>query len=200
MASQRRILEIYIQAIHVFETGDRKQPEAQNALLALLNYPVPGRAEVMATTGLLDGLTDNKTLQFHPPRLLLKEYVHGPTDILFTITDRDDRNRVVSFFRRLGSAIVGSAGEAAMHLVPGLLRAAFQEAVVSGKLTVSDKVDEKIEVVAVGILPIPDPDAIAGTVTVDLTAPRELKRRSKPPIKPGGSNGQLDLRVEVREP
>jgi hypothetical protein len=200
MPSQRRILEVYLESIQVLETGDRKQPEAQNTLLGLLNYPLPGRAEVMATSGLLDGLEDGKPLRFTPPRLFLKEFVQGPTELLFTVTDRDDRNRVVSFFRRLGSAVVGSAGEVAQHLVPGLLRAAFQEAVVTGRLAVSDRTEEKIEVVATGFLPIPDPDRLPGQITVALVAPRELKRRQDAPIAARGANGELALRIEVREP
>lgn len=200
MPTQRRILEIHLDSIQVLESGDRKQPEAQNTLLALLSYPLPGRAEVMATTGLLDGLEDGRTLRFEPPRLFLKEFVQGPTELLFTLTDRDDRNRVVAFFRKLGSAVVGSAGEIAMHLVPGLLRAAFQEAVVSGRLAVSDRAEGRVEVVATGFLPVPDPDALPKSVTVPLVAPRKLERRGAAPIPPRGANGQLVLRIEVREP
>jgi hypothetical protein len=200
MASSRRILEIFIKSINVYETGDKKVPEAQNTVLALLNYPMPGRAEVMATTGLIPGMTDNKTLRFNPPRLFLKEYVLGPTDLLITVTDRDDKNRVVSLLRRLTSAFVGGVGDIVEPVVPGVLRAAFQEAVVSGKLAISDHSEDKIEVVAVGSLVIPDPEKVEKHYTINLTAPHELKRRSKPPIKRGASNGQIDLIIHVKEP
>jgi hypothetical protein len=200
MASSRRILEIFIKSIHINETGDRKVPEAQNAVLALLNYPMPGRAEVMATTGLIPDVKDNKTRRFQPPRLFLKEYVMGPTDIVFTVTDRDDKNRVVGLLRRLASVFMGSVGEIVEPVVPGVLRAAFQEAVVSGKLAIGDRSEDKIEVVGIGSLVIKDPDDMERQVTVDLTAPSELKRRGKPPIKRGSSNGRLDLIINVKEP
>ena len=200
MASARRILEIFIKSINVYETGDKKVPEAQNTVLALLNYPMPGKAEVMATTGLLSGMTDNKTQRFNPPRLLLKEYVLGPTDLLITVTDRDDKNRVVALLRRLTSAFMGGVGEIVEPVVPGVLRAAFSEAVVSGKLAIGDRTEDKIEVVAVGSLVIKDPDDLERQQTINLTAPYELKRRGKPTIKRGASNGQIELIVNVREP
>ena len=53
MAVPRRILTVLVRSMTVFETGDRKVPEAQNSLNALLVYPVPGQAEVFATTGLV---------------------------------------------------------------------------------------------------------------------------------------------------
>ena len=198
MASPRLILEVYIQSIHVVETGDRKTDEAQNALLALLNYPLPGKAEVLATTGILDGLYDDEPLEFDPPKLFIKEYVLGATDLLFTVTDRDDRNRVVSFLRRLGSAFVGSAGEVVETLVPGVLRAAFQEAVVSGKLAISDRAHEKVEVVATGELVLHELEEGETEYTVELFAPQLLSRREKPPIAAGEPNGQLELLVQVR--
>jgi hypothetical protein len=199
MPNKRRILEIYIKAINIYETGDRKVPEAQNSVLALLTYPRPGKAEVMATTGLIPGLTDNKRLRFNPPMLLLKEFVQGPTELMITITDRDDKNQLVSFLRRLGSAFAASGSDVVEPIVPGLLRSAFRESVASGRLAIGDRNEDKIEVVAVGSLVLSDWNELKGTTTLDLTAPHELKRRGKPPIKKGSSNGQIDLVLEVRE-
>jgi hypothetical protein len=200
VASSRRILEIYIRSMNIYETGDRKVPEAQNAVMALLNYPRPGKAEVMVTTGHIPGLSDSKTLRFSPPKLLLKEFVQGPTDLLLTVTDRDDKNRLVALLRRLSSTFLGSAGEVAEAVVPGVLRAAFQEAVASGRLAIGERTEDKVEVVGVGALPLPDLDKVSKNNTVDLTAPIELKRRGKPPIKRGASNGQIDLIILVKEP
>jgi hypothetical protein len=67
-------------------------------------------------------------------------------------------------------------------------------------LAIGDRSEDKIEVVAVGSLVIPDPDTLQQNHTVDLTAPHELKRRGKPPIKRGASNGQIDLVIDVKEP
>jgi hypothetical protein len=200
MAGSRRILEVYVKSLTVHETGDRKVPEAQNALVGLLIYPVPGRPEVLATTGLIPDLQDGVPLRFEPPRLLLKEYVQGPTGLLLTLTDRDDRNAVVAFLRRLASVFTGSAGQAVEHMVPGLLRSAFQEAVASGRLVIGAQAEEKLEVVGVGSLPILDPEATSGARAVPLVAPRELKRVGRPPIARGDSNGQVELDLVVREP
>jgi len=200
VASSRRILEIYIRSMNIYETGDRKVPEAQNAVMVLLNYPRPGKPEVMATTGHIPGLHDSKTLRFNPPKLLLKEFVQGPTDLLITVTDRDDKNRLVALLRRLSSSFAASAGEVAEAVVPGVLRAAFQEAVASGRLAIGERTEDKVEVVGVGTLPLVDLDKVEKNNTVNLTAPTELKRRGKPPIKRGASNGQIDLIVLVKEP
>jgi hypothetical protein len=200
MAGTRRILEIYVRTLQVEETGDRKHPAAQNALLALLLYPLPGKAEVLATTGLLPGLIDGQPLHFEPPRILLKEFVQGPTDLLLTLTDRDDRNRLVTILRRMGSALVGSAGDVAERWVPGLLRTAFQEAVASGRLAIGSQNEDKIEVVGVGALAIREPENAAGRYSVTLTTPVELGRAHATPIAAGDPNGRVDLEIVVREP
>lgn len=200
MAGARRILEIYLHSLVLRETGDRKVPEAQNSLVGLLLYPLPGRSEVLATTGLIPGLRDGEPLAFDPPRLFLKEYVQGPTDLLLTVTDRDDRNAVVSFLRRLGSAFLGSAGEAAEHFVPGLLRAAFQEAMASGRLAIGSQIEDKLQVVGIGSLPMRTPEVVAGRHVVGLSSPRELQRGGQTVVPRGGANGQVELELVVREP
>lgn len=199
MPNERRILEIYIKGMNIYETGDRKVPEAQNSVMALLTYPRPGKPEIMATTGLIPGVTDNKRIRFNPPMLLLKEIVQGPTELMIAVTDRDDKNRLVSFLRRLGSAFVAGGSEIVEPIVPGLLRSAFRESVASGRLAIGERNEDKLEVVAVGSMMLSDWKELKGTTTLDLTAPHELKRRGKPPIKKGSSNGQIDLVFEVRE-
>ena len=42
MPVPRRILTVLVRSLTILETGDRKVPEAQNSLNALLLYPVPG--------------------------------------------------------------------------------------------------------------------------------------------------------------
>jgi hypothetical protein len=200
MAGTRRILEVYVRTLQVKETGDRKQPAAQNALLALLLYPVPGRSEVLATTGLLPGLIDGEPLHFEPPRILLKEFVQGPTDLMLTLTDRDDRNRLVTLLRQMGSAFVGSAGDVAERWMPGLLRTAFQEAVASGRFAIGSRAEEKIEVVGVGALALREPENAAGRYSVTLTTPVELGRTYAAPLAAGEPNGRVDLEIVVREP
>ena len=66
MSVPRRILTVLIRSITILETGDRKVPEAQNSLNALLIYPVPGTPEVFATSGLI-GIEDGKLTRFSPP-------------------------------------------------------------------------------------------------------------------------------------
>ena len=200
MAVPRRILEIYVRTLEVEETGDRKHPSAQNALLALLVYPVPGKAEVLATTGLLPGLVDGQPLHFEPPRILLKEIVQGPTDLLLTLTDRDDRNRLVTLFRKMGSALVGSAGDVAERWVPGLMRTAFQEAVASGRFAIGSQGEDKIHVVGVGALALREPENATGRYSVTFTTPTELARSHAAPIAAGEPNGRVDLEIVVREP
>lgn len=199
MAVPRRILTIYIRSITIFETGDRKIPTAQNAVNALLLYPRPGEPEVFATTGLVPGIEDDKHVRFHPPLLLLKETVQGPTDLHVVVTDRDDRNALVSFLRRSAGTIFSTAGTQVAGQVPGLLRAAFREAAASGQLAIGGAKEDKIEVVAVGTLPVRDFEKVKGNVTVDLVAPRELKRTSKPNIPRNAPNGSLDLEIHWDE-
>ncbi len=195
MAVPRRTLTVLIRAVTIFETGDRKVPAAQNTINALLVYPLPGVPEVFATTGLVAGIEDDKHVRFNPPLLLLKESVQGPTDLQVVITDRDDRNGLVSFLRRLGGSVAGAAGQTLGGDLPGLLRAAFKEAMASGQLAIGGAKEDKLEVVATGVLLMRDAEKVKGNVTIDLVAPRELRRVSKPNIKKGGSNGSIDLEV-----
>jgi hypothetical protein len=200
MPGSRRILEVYVKSLTVLETGDRKVAEAQNALVGLLIYPTPGHPEVLATTGLIPDLHDGEPLRFDPPRLFLKEFVQGPTGLLLTLTDRDDRNALVSFLRGLAALLAGSAGQALRSSVPGLLRSAFQEAVASGRLVIGPGTDEKLQVVGVGSLPLLDPEQAAGVHTVALVAPTHLPRAGRPPIARGETNGRVELEIMVREP
>jgi len=105
MSVPRRILTVLVRSITLFETGDRKVPAAQNTINGLLIYPVPGQAEVFSTTGLVAGIEDDKHVRFNPPIILFKEMVQGPTDLQVVITDRDDRNSLVSFLRRLAGSV-----------------------------------------------------------------------------------------------
>lgn len=193
MAVPRRILTILVRSITIFETGDRKVPAAQNAINALLVYPTPGQPEVFATTGLIPGIEDDKHVRFNPPLLLLKEVIQGPTDLHVVVTDRDDRNSLVSFLRRMASAAIGGAGVQLSSNMPGILRAAFREAAASGQLAIGGAKEDKLEVIAVGTLPVRDADKVKGNVTIDLVAPRELRRVGKPNIRRGAPNGSIDL-------
>ena len=195
MSVPRHILTVLIRSVTLLETGDRKVPEAQNSLNALLVYPTPGQAEVFATTGLIPGVEDGKLTRFTPGMILFKEVVQGPTDLQVVITDRDDRNSLVSFLRRLAGTVSGSAGAVLSSELPGVLRAAFREAVASGQLAIGGSKEDKLEVVAAGVLPLRDAEKVKGNVTIDLFAPRELRRIGKPNIKKGGPNGSLDLEI-----
>jgi hypothetical protein len=195
MSVPRRILTVLIRSITLFETGDRKVPAAQNTINGLLIYPVPGQAEVFATTGLVAGIEDDKHVRFNPPMLLLKELIQGPTDLQVVVTDRDDRNSLVSFLRRLAGSVTGAAGMQLGGDMPGLLRAAFKEAAASGQLAIGGAKEDKLEVVAHGTLLMRDAEKVKGNVTIDLVAPRELRRVGKPNIKKGAPNGSLDLEI-----
>ena len=195
MSVPRHILTVLIRSVTLLETGDRKVPEAQNSLNALLIYPTPGQAEVFATTGLIPGVEDGKLTRFTPGMILLKEVVQGPTDLQVVITDRDDRNSLVSFLRRLAGTVSGSAGAILSSELPGVLRTAFREAVASGQLAIGGSKEDKLEVVAAGSLALRDAEKVKGPVTIDLFAPRELRRIGKPNIKKGGPNGSLDLEI-----
>jgi hypothetical protein len=195
MAVSRHILTVLIRSITIFETGDRKVPAAQNSVNALLIYPTPGQPEAFATTGLVAGIEDDKHVRFNPPLLLLKEFVQGPTDMHVVVTDRDDRNGLVSFLRRLAGSAVGGAGVQLSGDMPGILRAAFKEAVASGQLAIGGAKEDKLEVIAVGTLALRDSEKVKGMVTLDLVAPRELKRADKPPIKRNAPNGSIDLEI-----
>ncbi|MEP7027205.1 MAG: hypothetical protein ABI960_01295 [Candidatus Eisenbacteria bacterium] len=195
MAVPRRILTVLIRSITIFETGDRKVPQAQNSVNALLVCPAPGRAEVFATTGLIAGIEDGKLARFSPGLILLKEVVQGPTDLQLVVTDRDDRNGLVSFLRRVAGTVSGSAGAMLSSELPGVLRAAFREAVASGQLAIGGSKEDKLEVVATGVLPLRDAEKAKGNVTLDLFAPRELLRAGKPNIKKGAPNGSIDLEI-----
>ena len=120
MPVPRRILTVLIRSITIFETGDRKVPQAQNSVNALLVYPAPGRAEVFATTGLIAGVEDGKLARFSPALILFKEFVQGPTDLQVVVTDRDDRNGLVSFLRRVAGTVSGSAGAMLSSELPGV--------------------------------------------------------------------------------
>ena len=195
MSVPRRILTVLVRSLTILETGDRKVPEAQNSLNALLLYPVPGTPEVFATTGLIAGVEDGKLTRFSPPTLLLKEMVQGPTDIQFVVTDRDDRNGLVTFLRRIAGTVGGSAGVLLSSELPGVLRAAFREAVASGQMAIGGSKEDKLEVVATGVLNLRDAEKVKGPVTIDLFAPRELKRIGKPNIQKNAPNGSLDLEI-----
>jgi hypothetical protein len=195
MSVPRRILTVLIRSITVFETGDRKVPAAQNTINGLLVYPRPGQAEVFATTGLVAGIEDDKHVRFNPPMLFLKELVQGPTDLQVVVTDRDDRSGLVSFLRRLAGSVTGAAGQQIGGDIPGLLRAAFKEAAASGQLAIGGAKEDKLEVVAHGTLLMRDAEKVKGNVTIDLIAPRELRRASKPTIKKGEPNGSIDLEI-----
>ena len=195
MSVPRRILTVLIRSITLFETGDRKVPAAQNTINGLLVYPLPGQAEVFATTGLVAGIEDDKHVRFNPPMLFLKELVQGPTDLQVVVTDRDDRNGLVSFLRRIAASVTGAAGQQIGGAMPGLLRAAFKEAAASGQLAIGGAKEDKLEVVAHGTLLMRDAEKVKGNVTIDLIAPRELRRVSKPTIKKGEPNGSIDLEI-----
>jgi hypothetical protein len=199
MAVPRRVLTVYIRSITIFETGDRKVPAAQNTVNALLLYPTPGQPEVFATTGLVPGIEDDKHVRFNPPLILLKESVQGPTDLQIVVTDRDDRNGLVTFLRRVAGTVFSSAGVQLAGQMPGILRAAFREAAASGQLAIGGSKEDKLEVIAVGTLPVRDPEKVKGNVTVDLVAPRELKRTSKPAIPRNAPNGSIDLEIHWDE-
>jgi len=195
MAVPRRILTVLIRSITIFETGDRKVPAAQNSINALLVYPTPGQAEVFATTGLVAGIEDDKHVRFNPPMILLKEFVQGPTDLHVVVTDRDDRNGLVSFLRRFAGSVAGAAGIQLASDMPGILRAAFKEAAAGGSLAIGGAKEDKLEVIAVGTMPVRDADKVKGNVTMDLVAPRELKRTDKPSIRRNSPNGSIDLEL-----
>ena len=195
MSVPRHILTVLIRSVTLLETGDRKVPEAQNSLNALLIYPTPGQAEVFATTGLIPGVEDGKLTRFTPGMILLKEVVQGPTDLQVVITDRDDRNSLVSFLRRLAGTVSGSAGAILSSELPGVLRTAFREAAASGQLAIGGSKEDKLEVVAAGSLALRDAEKVKGPVTIDLFAPRELRRIGQPNIKRGAPNGSLDLEI-----
>jgi hypothetical protein len=195
MAVPRRILTVLVRSITIFETGDRKVPAAQNSINALLVYPTPGQAEAFATTGLVAGIEDDKHVRFNPPLLLLKEVVQGSTDLHVVVTDRDDRNSLVSFLRRIAGSVVGGVGAQVSSDVPGVLRAAFKEAAASGQLAIGGAKEDKLEVIAVGMLPVRDAEKVKGHVTIDLLAPRELRRVGKPNIARNSPNGSIDLEI-----
>ena len=195
MSVPRRILTVLVRSLTVLETGDRKVPEAQNSLNALLLYPVPGTPEVFATSGLIAGVEDAKLTRFSPPMILFKEAVQGPTDIQFVVTDRDDKNGLVTFLRRIAGTVGGSAGAVLSSELPGILRTAFREAVASGQLAIGGSKEDKLEVVATGTLNLRDAEKVKGPVSIDLFAPRELKRVGKPVIKKNSPNGSLDLEI-----
>ena len=195
MPVPRRTLTVLVRSLTILETGDRKVPEAQNSLNALLIYPVPGTPEVFATTGLIAGIEDGKLTRFTPGLLLFKEMVQGPTDIQFVVTDRDDKNGLVSFLRRIAGTVSGSAGAMLSSQLPGVLRAAFREAVASGQLAIGGTKEDKLEVVATGLLGLRDAEKVKGNVTIDLIAPREMKRAGKPSIMKHSPNGSLDLEI-----
>jgi hypothetical protein len=194
MPVPRRILTVLVRSLTIQETGDRKVPEAQNSLNALLIYPVPGSPEVFATTGLIL-IEDGKLTRFSPPLILFKEAVQGPTDIQFVVTDRDDRNGLVSFLRRIAGTVGGSAGVLLSSELPGVLRAAFREAVATGQFAIGGAKEDKLETVATGTLNVRDAEKVKGNVTIDLYAPRDLKRVGKPVIKKNSPNGSLDLEI-----
>lgn len=194
MPVPRRILTVLVRSLTIQETGDRKVPEAQNSLNALLIYPVPGTPEVFATTGLIP-IEDGKLTRFSPSLILFKEAVQGPTDIQFVVTDRDDRNALVSFLRRIAGTVGGSAGVLLSSQIPGVLRAAFREAVATGQFAIGGSKEDKLETVANGTLNLRDAEKVKGNVTIDLYAPRDLKRVGKPVIKKSSPNGSLDLEI-----
>jgi len=194
MPVPRRILTVLVRSLTILETGDRKVPEAQNSLNALLLYPVPGTPEVFATTGLI-GLEDGKLTRFSPSLILFKEAVQGPTDIQFVVTDRDDRNGLVMFLRRMTGTVAGSAGAMLSSEMPGVLRVAFREAVASGQFAIGGSKEDKLETVATGTLNLRDAEKVKGNITIDLLAPRDLKRVGKPVIKKNAHNGSLDLEI-----
>lgn len=194
MPVPRRILTVLVRSLTIQETGDRKVPEAQNSLNALLIYPVPGTPEVFATTGLIP-IEDGKLTRFSPSLILFKEAVQGPTDIQFVVTDRDDRNGLVSFLRRIAGTVGGSAGVLLSSELPGVLRAAFREAVATGQFAIGGAKEDKLETVANGTLNVRDAEKVKGNVTIDLYAPRDLKRVGKPVIKKNSPNGSLDLEI-----
>lgn len=195
MSVPRRILTVLVRSLTILETGDRKVPEAQNSLNALLLYPVPGTPEVFATSGLIAGVEDAKLTRFSPPMILFKEMVQGPTDIQFVVTDRDDRNSLVTFLRRIAGTVGGSAGAVLSSELPGIMRAAFREAVATGQLAIGGAKEDKLEVVATAVLHLRDAEKVKGNVTIDLFAPRELKRVGKPVIQKNSPNGSLDLEI-----
>jgi hypothetical protein len=195
MSVPRRILTVLVRSLTILETGDRKVPEAQNSLNALLLYPVPGTPEVFATSGLIPGVEDAKLTRFSPPMILFKEMVQGPTDIQFVVTDRDDRNGLVTFLRRMAGTVGGSAGAVLSSEQPALMRAAFRDAVATGQLAIGGAKEDKLEVVATAVLHLRDPEKVKGNVTIDLFAPRELKRVGKPLIQKNSPNGSLDLEI-----
>lgn len=194
MPVPRRILTVLVRSLTIQETGDRKVPEAQNSLNALLIYPMPGTPEVFATTGLIP-IEDGKLTRFSPSLILFKEAVQGPTDIQFVVTDRDDRNALVSFLRRIAGTVGGSAGVLLSSQIPGVLRAAFREAVATGQFAIGGAKEDKLETVANGTLNLRDAEKVKGNVTIDLYAPRDLKRVGKPVIKKSSPNGSLDLEI-----
>lgn len=195
MSVPRRTLTVLLRSITLLETGDRKVPEAQNSLNALLIYPVPGTPEVFSTTGLIPGIEDGKLTRFTPALLLLKEFVQGPTDLQFVMTDRDDKNGLVTFLRRIAGTVTSSAGLVLSSQLPGILRAAFREAAATGQMAIGGTKEDKLEVIATGALALRDAEKIKGSVTIDLFAPRNLRRAGKPDIKKGSPNGSLDLEI-----
>ena len=101
----------------------------------------------------------------------------------------------MTFLRRIAGTVGGSAGAVLSSELPGVLRAAFREAVASGQLAIGGSKEDKLEVVATGTLNLRDAEKVKGPVTIDLFAPRELKRVGKPVIKKNSPNGSLDLEI-----
>ena len=90
---------------------------------------------------------------------------------------------------------LGRPGRPARSAITAVFSIACFEAVATGQLAIGGAKEDKLEVVATGALNLRDPEKVKGNVTIDLFAPRELKRVGKPVILKHSPNGSLDLEI-----
>lgn len=193
-----------------------KEPDKDNALVATLRYPRSGSSSVLATRAF--DLESKKEKVLEGGFLdtgLLKEVIQGETGLTVHITDRDKRNRVWVFIRKVLGAIFGSLIGADIGKISEVVVAStatevagsLQSAVVGSDQdrieTVAQSKEVRIKIGRGGIEvenPSDDIRFEGGLLTLKLTAPNDLSIGDDEEIAKGDPNGHVVLRLTQEAP
>ena len=190
----KKLLIIRIQELVVTSNGDfpGEKPShndelglKNNALIASLKYPRSGAPQVLSVKqyDLVDGkpayLLDEKIPDEFFDKLLFHEEVLDQTLLQVKVTNFDSTGKVVKFFLKLFSVILGAGFTAASGGLSGVLGAVVGFGVDALKTGTSGAGDDHVDTIGIARLPL-SMDAYSDkpqVVNLELTAPETITRR-----------------------
>jgi hypothetical protein len=195
-APPRELLVISLDRVSLLADAQRSGTGGDNALNFLLLHPRAGVQEVFATTGVIPELTGQTEVDLTRTvgRILFKEEIRGPAELLVNVVDRNDRDGLRRFLAALARNTALAAGDTILRGIPGLLKTAFRTAAATGRMTADAIGTEGVAIISSGGIVL-GPD-LAGEVRIPLYATEDLRPEGKPHRKTGEANGEVVIRMD----